>query len=297
MISQKSIEDRRGRGVAFLLMGVLALTMIDVCAKWLVADSIPSMQVAFVRFLVPTLLMMALFLPRHGLSLMHSRAPRLEIIRALCLLATTILNFFALRYLPLTITGAIMFTSPLIVCLLSGLVLKEKLAWQQWLAMVAGFIAVLIIIQPDSASLHPAMLLSATQAVFVAIYAILTRRLAGVDSSITQQCYIVLVGLVAVTPFAFQEWVWPESPMSWAAMFGVGLASLVGHSLFTIAHRYAPVSTLAPFTYIQLAFMAMASWLFFGQRPDLYFYIGLPILIGSGLYVWYHGYRHAVRGA
>jgi drug/metabolite transporter (DMT)-like permease len=66
----------------------------------------------------------------------------------------------------------------------------------------------------------------------------------------------------------------------------IGLVGYGGHQFSTIAHRFAPASTLAPFAYSQIVFMTLASWLIFGQPPDIWLYLGAPIVIGSGLYIW-----------
>lgn len=295
-VEPKRVVDRRGLGIILVLLGALSLTLVDTSAKWLLRDGFPPGQIIFVRFLLPCILLAAIFMPRHGLAVMRTRSLKLEIIRSLCMLGTTVTNFLALQYLPLTITGSIIFTAPLILCLLSGMALGERVDLARWIAVLAGFVAVLIIIHPTPQSLHPAMLYSLAMAVLLAFYAILTRKLAGVDSSLTQQFYASFSGLLVSLPFAFQEWVWPQSVESWFFCALIGMVGLAGHTLYTMAHRFAPATTLAPFTYTQLIYMAGFSWLLFAQGPDIYFFIGLPILIGSGLFICFREWQIAMRG-
>ncbi|MFC0217141.1 DMT family transporter [Pseudochelatococcus lubricantis] len=290
-----AMADRRGVGILLVVAGAMTMSMIDGSAKWLVGEGLPQGQIVFIRFLLPCAVLALVFLPSQGLSVMRTRSLKLEVLRSLCMVGTTATNFMALKYLPLTITGSIMFSSPLILCLLSGVALGERVDWQRWLAVLTGFAAILIIIRPDPASLHPAMLYSVAMAVLMAFYAILTRKLAGVDSSLTQQCYISFTGFAFALPFAFQGWTWPHTPAGWFACVLIGLAGLVGHTFYSIAHRFAPATTLAPFTYAQLVFMALGSWLVFAQAPDIYFFIGLPILIGSGIYIWFRELSLATR--
>lgn len=295
-VEPKRVVDRRGLGILLVLLGAFSLTMVDASAKWLLRDGLPPGQIIFIRFILPSILLIFMFMPRHGVGVMRTRSLKLELARAFCMLGTTVTNFLALQYLPLTITGSIIFTSPLILCLLSGIALGERVDWQRWIAVLIGFVAVVIIIHPTPQSLHPAMLYSLAMAVLLALYAIFTRKLAGVDSSLTQQFYATFSGLAVSLPFAFQGWVWPQSAQSWFVCALIGIVGLVGHTLYTMAHRLAPATTLAPFTYTQLIYMAAISWPIFGQAPDMYFFVGLPLLMGSGLLIWFRELQIATRG-
>ena len=87
-------------------------------------------------------------------------------------------------------------------------------------------------------------------------------------------------------PFSLGGWVWPTDPLIWFCFVVIGIAALIGHLFVTTAHRYAPASVLAPFGYLQIFFMTGASWLVFNQPPDIWIYIGAPIVMASGLYIW-----------
>ena len=151
------IEDRRLFGIGLMLGGYLMFTVIDSCAKWLSLAGLPTNEVVFVRYAGQLLLVSALFLPTRGVALVKSRSPKLEILRGLCLLGSTVANFFALRYLPLTVTASIAFTMPLMLCALSIPLLGETVGWRRWLAIVVGFVGVLVIVRPGTAAFHPAI--------------------------------------------------------------------------------------------------------------------------------------------
>jgi drug/metabolite transporter (DMT)-like permease len=261
-------------------------TIIDSCAKWLSQAGLPTTEVVFVRYAGQLLLAAALFLPAQGRGLLVTRRPWLEIARGLCLLASTACNFAAIVFLPLTVTASIAFTTPLILCALSIPLLGETVGWRRWLAIVVGFLGVLVIVQPGTAAFHPAVLLSVTGAFFTALYLLLTRKLAGVDAVTTQQFYAALVATACLLPFlAVSGWVWPANAAGWFAFLLIGAAALIGHQLLTTAHRLAPASVLAPFGYVQIIFMTASSWLIFSQPPDVWIYVGAPIVIASGLYI------------
>lgn len=282
----KPIEDRRTLGFSMVIVALMMFTGLDTCAKILVTNGIPSLEVVFARYAVHLALVVAILLPMQGRSMVKTKRPGLEAVRALSLMGATVCNFFAVKFLPLTTTAAIFFALPLLICVLSGPFLGEKVGLRRWSAVLVGLIGVLIIIQPGGASFHPAMLFSLGAVVATAFYNMLNRKLAGIDSINTQQFYAALVATGAIAPFAFFEWMWPDTPLLWFAFFGMGLFGLFGHLLLTGAHRFAEASAIVPFSYFQIVFMTASSWFVFAEAPDMWIYVGAPIVIGSGLYIW-----------
>ena len=281
-----AIEHNANRAILILLLAQSVLIFLDVSAKWLSVSGMPTSEIMFARYGVHVALLLAVVLPMRGWDLFRTGNWKLEVARGLCLLASTGGNFLAMRYLPLTVTGALLFTSPLMVCALSGPLLGEHVGRRRWLAIGAGFIGTLVIIRPGTEAFHPAALLSLFAAFAGALFGVATRKLAGVDTAATQQFYAGGIALVAVTPFAFGDWAWPSQPITWVAFFTLGTAGVLGHLLISVAHRFATPATLAPFNYLQLLYLAIASWLVFNQPPDRWFFLGAAIIIGSGLYIW-----------
>jgi drug/metabolite transporter (DMT)-like permease len=281
------IEERRLFGIALVLMAYLLFVCLDSSAKWLGLAGIPALQVMWVRYAVHLGLAAGINLPRMGRGLLRTKSIKLEMLRAAALVGSTLCNFTAVRYLPLTVTGAIGFTVPLMVTALSVFLLREEVGWRRWTAIGVGFIGVLIIVRPGTEVFHPATLLSLGGAVSYACYAMLTRRLAGVDSAGTQQFYGAALPTVVLAPFALAVWTWPANPLDWTILAVIGVIGFAGHQFITVAHRFAPASTLAPFSYVQILFFSVVSWLVFHQPPDLWLYIGAPIVMGSGLYIWF----------
>jgi drug/metabolite transporter (DMT)-like permease len=279
------IEDRSLRGIALMLAALLAFTGIDTCAKWLVLAGLPTTEVVFVRYLGHLLLVMALALPR-GEGFVRAGNPGAVLVRGAFLLFSTILNFIALGYLPLTMTAAIFFSSPLWICLLSIPLLGEEVGPRRWAAMIVGFLGVLVVTRPWSGQVHWAALLSIGAALCGAFYSILTRKLAGRDSTATQQFYAALIATIGMAPLALPAWTWPSGAAGWFAFLAIGVFGWAGHQILIIAHRYAPASTLAPISYVQILYMTASSWLIFAQPPDAWVLVGAAIVALSGLYIW-----------
>ncbi len=280
------IEDRRVLGIGLGLVSYFLFTCIDGSAKWLALAGIPAVQIAFLRYSVHLGISLAINIPRTGTTVFRSANLPLALLRAICLLASTLLNFIAISYLPLTTTSAIMFTMPLMLSALSVPLLGEQVGWRRWTAIFIGFLGILVIVRPGTTAFHPAALLSLGGAFFSALYFILTRRLAAVDSIATQQIYPALVATLAVLPFVLTGWVWPDDMTGWILFFLVGVFGFLSHQFSAGAHRFAPASLLAPFSYTQIIWMSAVSWLVFAQPPDAAIIIGAPIIIGSGLNIW-----------
>lgn len=287
MATVKPREDRRLLGIGLVLFGYFCFCVIDSCAKWMMQRGLPPMEVVFIRYLGQFTLVMALLAPRRGIkALVETRRPWTEVVRGLCLLGSTICNFTAITYIPLTVTASISFTMPLILCALSIPLLGEHVGWRRWLAILIGFVGVLIIVRPGTDAFHPAMLLSLLGIVFTAFYFLLTRKLAGVDSTTTQQFFAAGTATLLLVPFALGGWVWPYNLETWIPFLLIGTAALVGHQAITVAHRFAPASVLAPFNYSLIIYLTASSWLVFNQPPDIWIFIGAPIVMASGLYIW-----------
>lgn len=278
-------EERPLLAVLLCLGAYAAFTGIDTCAKWLVTAGVPTAQVVFVRYQVHLILVVALALATGG-TLIASAARGTELARGAALLSSTILNFWALAYLPLALTAAIFFSAPLWICLLSVPLLGERIGPRRWSALLVGFIGVLVVTRPWTGSAHPAMLLCLVAAFTTALYAIMTRRLAGVDSTSTQQFYAAVAATFGTLPFALGDWTWPAGVAGWAALCLIGVFGWGGHQLLTIAHRYAPASALAPLLYVQILYMIASGWIIFGQAPDAWVVAGAGIVVASGLYIW-----------
>lgn len=286
-VAVKPREDRLVLGISLVITAAMIFAVLDTNAKWLVTHGFPSLEVTFMRYATQLGVMLVWLVPRFGIGAFRTANLKVEIFRSLALLGTTVFNFMAMKYLPLTITGSLLFAAPILVSVLSIPLLGEKVGWRRWLAIMVGFVGVIVIIQPGGTEFHPAIFLSIAMAISYAFFNISNRMLAGVDSTHVQQLYVALIPSFVLIPFAFSDWVWPTDLLSWTLMLSIGLGGLVGHTILTIAYRYADASILSPFIYPQVIFMAITSWLVFSQPPGLTIFIGTPIVVGSGIYIWW----------
>lgn len=279
-------EDRAGLAVLMMCGAVSFFTMIDTSAKWLILAGLPPLQVVFARYCGHFVITMAVVLPREGLSAFVSRRPLLQFLRSMALLCSTILNFFALRYLPITVTTSIFFASPILVSLLSIPILGEKVGLRRLIAVLVGFVGVLVVVRPWGADFHPAMLLSLGALGCASFYFVLTRLIAGIESISTSQVWSSGLATLVLLPVVLSVWQLPGSVTAWAVMLTIGLWGAAGHVAATAAHRLADASILAPVVYLQLIGATLAGLLLFDTPPTIWTLVGALIIIGSGIYIW-----------
>ena len=291
MLHLDNASNRR-IGIGLVTLTTLCFAVLDTSAKWLV-QSLPVLQVVWLRFVFHVLLASALLAPRYGWELVRVRDWKLQALRAAMMAAMTALNFWALQYLQLAETGAIQFSVPLLIALFSAWWLGERLDAQRWLAIVAGFAGVLLVIRPGSQAFHPAILLSVMNALLYAAFNLLTRRMVATESAASMQLMSALGAALILSPWALAAWQWPQGWLPWLALALCGLCGGLGHFMVAQAHRYASAATLAPFLYQQIIYMTLLGWLVFGQVPGLLVMVGALVVVLSGLYLlWLEMRRH-----
>jgi drug/metabolite transporter (DMT)-like permease len=283
MLLEDTSRNRR-IGIGLVTLTTLCFAILDVTAKWLVL-SLPVLQIVWMRFFTHVILTSALLAPVYGRELVRVRHPWLQALRALMLASMTALNFWALQYLQLAQTGAIQFSVPLLIALISAWQLGERLDPARWVAIVVGFAGVVLVIGPGSQAFHPAILLSVLNAVLYAAFNLLTRHMAATESPAATQLMSAIGATIVTAPFALAQWVWPPDALSWVLLALCGLCGGMGHYFVALSHRYATAATLGPFLYQQILYMTLGGWLVFGQVPGALVVAGALIVVASGLYL------------
>ncbi|PZX18797.1 EamA-like transporter family protein [Palleronia aestuarii] len=280
-------------GLLIMCAAVTLFTAIDTSAKWLILAGLPPLQVVFLRYAGHFVFSLVVFVPREGAEAFLSVDPLKQALRSSMLLGSTILNFSALMFLPITVTTAIMFAGPIAVTLLSIPILGEQVGIRRLTAVLVGFAGVLIVVQPWSASFHPAMFFSLGAMLCASLYFVLTRFLAGRETNATSQIWSSGLATILMVPVVFFEWAWPKTPSEVAICILIGLFGALGHTSATAAHRFADASLLAPVVYLQLIFATIAGIAVFSQWPTIWTLVGALVIIGSGIYIWHRETRGA----
>jgi drug/metabolite transporter (DMT)-like permease len=270
------------RGIGLMVVAVSMFTCLDTTSKYL-AQYYPVAGIVFVRYIVQMLLMVIALAPRMGMGLLRTSNLRLQLVRGVILTLSSLAFLTALAHMPLAEAASIAFMTPIIIAVLAGPVLKEKVGPRTWIALAGGFTGVLLIIRPGSGFFSWAALLPLLSALFMAFYQMLTSKLAGRDAPLTTLFYPALIGSVLVPLVSPTELVLPASLPHAGLFVLIGVLGGFGHFLLIQAHHYAPSSMLSPFMYAQLLTAVFLGWLVFGQLPDAIAFIGMATIAASGL--------------
>jgi drug/metabolite transporter (DMT)-like permease len=179
---------------------------------------------------------------------------------------------------------SIVFLAPMLVVLVAGPVLGEKVAAASVLAAVAGFAGVLLIVRPGGGLDLFGVIFVLTAVATSVVYYLLSRVLARTESTLTMLFYTALVGAVCFGATLPWSWSGPAPDLPTMAMFlSQGVAAGMGHYLFTAAHREATASLLAPVGYMQLLWVGLLSWVVFGHVPDTLTIAGMGLVTCAGV--------------
>lgn len=286
-------EDRSTLGLSAMALGMIFFTCIDTSAKWLMLAGVVPLQVVFARYAGHFVTAIVLFVPREGSAVFRSARPGLQTLRAVALGLSTLFNFLALSTLPITVTTTIMFAGPVVVTLLAIPLLGEAVGVHRIIAVMVGFLGVLVVIQPWDAEFDPAMILVLCALLASSFYFILTRKLAGIDSNATSQIWASAAPTLGLAPVVLPSWVSPDTWLDVGVLGVIGVFGALGHTLVTWAHRLADASILAPVVYIQIAFAGFAGIFVFGTVPTTSTIAGAMIIVLAGLYIWH---RERLKG-
>ena len=284
MNSDSRPPHRPLRGMFLISVAVVMFAVLDTMSKWL-TQHYPITTVLWTRYFFHTLLVVVALAPRHGAALFRTGRLGIQVVRGVLLVSTSILFVTAIKYMPIAEATAIQFVSPLLVTLMAVLFLGEKVELSRWLAILAGFSGVLIIIRPGSGVFTWASLLALGTAVMFASYQILTRHFAGRESPYSLIFYPGIVSLILLTPALPFAW---KAPQSLAHLCLLALGGIIGgcsHLILIRAYEHAAASRLAPFSYMQLVWVTLGGYVVFGHLPDFWSFVGIAILMASGLYI------------
>lgn len=278
--------------ILMIVGSVACFATIDTIVKWL-ATKYPVPLLVWARWSAQVLAMLVWLAPGMGLRMLRTRQLRMQVLRGVLLISSSLLFMSALRSLPLASATALSYLTPTLVILLAVMLLGERLTNARIAFVVTGFLGMLLIVRPGGEVFQGASLLAVASAGFYAVYQVTTRMLAGEDPRVTL-FYPALVGAGIMT----LAWPWfgPSIAVTWidaALMLLAGVVGTMGHFLLILAFQRAPASGLTPFTYAHLVFATMLGWLAFGDLPDAVTFAGIALIAGSGLLLTWHERRRS----
>ena len=290
------------KGIGFLILALLTISLQNIAIKWIGGDY-SALEIVAIRSLIalPCTLLFFRYEGRRGLP--TTKLHKLEYIRGVFLFLSYTTYMMGLAALPLAEIEAIRFSGPLMITLLSVMVLGEKVGPRRWIALVIGFLGVLLIVRPGSATFNLGSVFILISVLFYALVVIFTRRLQASDSSATMAYFSSLVYLVAALvlaplpgivgnvqnahpsiAFLLRPWTMPNL-LDLAIMAGLGLIWAGWMYLLSRAYSLAQASVAAPFEYLSLPINIMWGLLIWQEVPTWATLAGAALTLSSGLYI------------
>ena len=261
----------------------IMLPFMDAIAKYL-SSSLPFFQITWARYFFTVFLVFPFMFLFFKNQIKWSENPKLQLYRGLTLFFANICFFYSISIISMAKALTLAFVAPLITTVLSPIMLDEKVGFRRWLAVIIGFLGVLIVIRPGYIEFNLASLAAVGTGCFYGVYLIITRKLHSTDSPLLTLLLTGIVGTIIGSVFVPVVWVDPTL-IEWFWLILMGLFACMGHILLIYSLKYADASKLAPFGYIEIFPNIILGYYFFNDFLDLWSFIGLIVIITSGLYV------------
>ncbi len=277
-------------GIGLALLAFALFSSMDAMIKWLSADY-PVHEMLFFNAAFGLLPVALMTWRAGGLGQLRTRRLGLHLLRAGCGMIGGFCAFTAYSLMPLAAAYAFIFTTPLLITLLSVPLLGETVRWRRWSAVLVGFAGVLIMLQPGNGSFELAAGAALAAATASALSIILVRKLSASETTASIAFYTnaaVAVVMGCLLPIGFV----PPSLADLALMALAGLTGGAALMLLIAGYRRAQAAVVAPFQYSQMLWGVVLGWLLWGDLPSSAIALGATFVVASGLYILY---REVVR--
>ena len=271
------------KAIIFSLLGWMFLPIMDGFAKYLSAD-LPVLQITWARYFFTVAFTLPIMFFFFNKQLVWSDKPKLQILRGLILLFANICFFYAISVISLAKALTLAFIAPLIVTTFSPVLLGENGGFRRWPAVIIGFIGSLVVIRPGFLEINFASFAALGTGVMYGFYLIITRKLSTSDNPLLT---LLLTGVVGATVISLTiPFIWVKPSLNqWSMMAAIGIFACIGHLFLILSLKHADASKLAPLGYTEILPNVVIGYYFFGDFPDNWTFLGLFIIILSGIYI------------
>jgi drug/metabolite transporter (DMT)-like permease len=284
-------QDHPTLGIATFVGNLLLMALLSAAVRELVNREYPLSEVLLFRYLFASGFFWIILLSTAGLAGLLTRRPFDHAIRSISGIVSLGLLYFALTRIPIADATAISYAAPIFITVLSIFMLGEAIGLRRWLAVIAGFIGVLLIARPGADTWDIGVMAAAGSAFTGALVAIWLRKLSSSEKSVTIGIFYNNLGsLVCLAWVLLSGWLTPRGD-DLLLFLGFGLGCGMQQWLLTVSFRYAEASLLAPFEYLAMIFAALVGFLFWGEVPVLTTWIGAGVIAASGLVIFVRGQK------
>ena len=270
------------RGIVLMCVSTVAFSIMHALVRF-VSEVLPPFQIAFFRnifglaFLLPLLM-------RSRFSILRTKRIGLHALRGIINIIAMLMFFTALSISPIAKVTALSFTAPIFMAILAVFVLRERFRIYRWLAILSGFIGMLIILRPGLVAIDTGALLVTASAGLWAIALLLIKILSRTEASLTIVAYMgIFLGVFSIFPAL---WVWQPFGMQtlfWLAL--IGLFGTIAQMSLSQSLKETDPTALMPFDFLKLVWTALIGAWFFSEIPDVYTLIGAAVIFASGFFI------------
>ena len=284
--------DRPALGIATFTGNLLVMALLSAAVRELVERAYPLAEVLLFRYLFASLCFWVILLSGAGLAALATRRPLDHAIRSLSGILSLALLYYAITRIPLADATALAYAAPIFIAVLAIFLLGEKIGLRRWLAVLAGFVGVLLIARPEAEGWDIGVAAAAGSAFTGALVAIWLRKLGRTEHPAAIGIYYNNLGLLLCLAWVLLSgWLTPRGEDLWLFVaFGLGCG--LQQWLLTVSFRYAEASLLAPYEYLAMVFAAIVGFALWGEIPVLSTWLGAAVIAGSGLFIFARGKRH-----
>ncbi|MFC1665915.1 DMT family transporter [Pseudomonadota bacterium] len=270
-------------GILFMVIAVTFNGIKDGLAKILVLNYSPIFLI-WSQLAVTYLVLLPVIVYQHGPRIIVPLHFWLQILRGVCLALGVGCFYTAVQYIPLADGTAVVFTTPLVVALLSPLLLGEKVNLRHWVTVVVGFVGVLLILRPDLEGSRLGYFIALGSGISLGFFFILTRKLASTTSTWVAAAYTPMAGAILLLPAIPFVWIAPEIKDFWL-FFGFYVLSTAGQFFMVTSFRFGPAAVIAPFHFTQIITTTIFGLIVFSEFPESLTWVGIAIVISASIYL------------
>ena len=272
------------KAIVFNLLAWVMLPIMDGFAKYL-SSTIPVLQITWSRYFFTVVIALPIMIFFFRKNFKWTDQPKLQLIRGVLLFSANILFFYSISIISLSKALTLAFIAPLIVTILSPVLLGERVGIRRWIAVIIGFIGSLIVLRPGFVEINLASIAALGTGILYGFYLIVTKKLHKSDHPLLTLLLTGVVGAIIGSLIMPSVWVQPTIT-EWYMMFAIGFFASIGHLFLILSLKYADASKLAPFGYFEIITNIIIGYYFFNQFPDNWTFLGLFVIVISGVYIF-----------
>ena len=281
-------KDKFGLSAVFIFLATVFFCLSDALGKWLIA-SYPLFQVTWLRNLGSLCVLALAVVVTSGPGDLKTRRPIWHVGRSLISAVMMLGIYHGLKHIPLAEFVSLTFSIPLFVALLSPWLLKEKVAKQSWFAIALGFIGVLFILRPTPNHFHIAHLTTLGASLLISLLLVSARFLSVTETRWALNFYLPVAGCILFSYPALMQWSEPATG-DWLLFALLAAAQTLALGCYIEALLLARPAVIAPLDYLRLVWTIIVGYVIWQELPDPYTWVGIVIIVASGIYVVRHSY-------